>query len=89
MMCLVDMVHVAPADRLHHAGHGIVALRRHQEVYVIAHQHIGVYIAAAIRRSALQAIQIKEIVLVIKETRLPVVSTLDDVLRDAEEIESG
>ena len=55
---------------------------------MVGHEDIGVDRALVLPRSLRQAIEVEAIFFFRKEARLPIVATLDDVLRDVGQIES-
>lgn len=62
--------------------------RRHQQVHVIAHQHISVRSAPETPKRMTQALQVALAIQIIQETRQPVVSPLHHVLGNAEHVET-
>ena len=88
-VAVVDVAHVAPAQRLHHARRLSAGGRRHQQVDVVGHHHIGVHRTAFAQSDLVQLAEVTVMVVVGEEARLPIASTLDDVLRDPGKVESG
>lgn len=66
---------------LHHPGQPAGCIRRHQQVNVIAHQHIGVNPAILLVRVMTQQAQVGDAVAIRKEYGLTIVAALDDMLR--------
>lgn len=56
---------------------------------VVSHQHIRVDGASAMRGCIQQVVSVGGIVLVGSKAHLPIVAALDDVLRNAGNVESG
>jgi len=73
------MPDVAPTQRLHHARQAVDALRRHQKMHVIGHQHIGVNGATMLGGDRDEPVAIADVVLLAIEDRFAVVAPLDDV----------
>lgn len=84
----VYMTHVTPAECLHHAADATDVGRRHEQVDVVGHQHVRMDCAAFAQRDFIEVVQIAPIVAGREEAGLAIVAALDDVLRDAGEIES-
>lgn len=87
-VAVVDVAHVAPAERLHDMAHLARRGRRHQQVHVVGHQHIGVHGAAGAAGDVAQLIEVPQAVDGLEETRLPVVAALDDMLRHVGQVDS-
>jgi len=85
----IHMAHVAPAERLHHATYATEVRRRHQQVDMVGHQHVGMDRATFALCDFVEIAQVTTIVVRREEARLAVVAALDDVLCDAGKIESG
>ena len=88
-IAVVDVAHVAPAQRLHHARHQSAGDRRHQQMDVVGHQHIRVHRTAFAQGDLAQLAEVTVMIGVGEEARLPIVSALDDVLRNTGKVESG
>ncbi len=71
---------VAPPQSLHDARDAAGVDRRHQQVYVVGHEHIGVDRTALAHRDLAKLAPISFVVDFREETRLAVVATLDDML---------
>jgi hypothetical protein len=72
---------IAPAERLHGARQAVLALRRHQQVHVVGHQHIGVHAAAIRVLRRREPVPVKRVVVLGEKDRAAVVAALDDVQR--------
>jgi hypothetical protein len=72
---------VATAERLHGARQAVGAARRHQQVHVVGHQHIGVNGAAAGGGRIREPTAVAVIVGHGKEDRLAIVAALNDMQR--------
>ncbi|GGZ60706.1 hypothetical protein GCM10008101_13350 [Lysobacter xinjiangensis] len=57
-------------------------------MHVVRHQHVGMHVAAVLERRLAELLPVLLIVRIARKAWLPVVATLDDVLRDAWQIES-
>src|SRR5690606_30721652 len=86
---VIDAADVDPADPLHHPADDLAMLRGHQEVDVVGHQHVGMYVAAMAAGMLVQKREIELAVAVFEEAGLPAMSALHDVLGDAWGTESG
>ena len=54
-------------------------------MHVIGHQHIGVHIALMLLRGFAKFLSVVQVIGVIRKAGLPIVATLDNMLRDARE----
>jgi hypothetical protein len=82
------MAHVPPPQRLHHPPDGACVLRRHQQVHVIGHQHVGMHATAEFQARLAQRAQVIAVVVRLEEARLAIVATLHHVLGHARKIKS-
>jgi hypothetical protein len=85
----VELPDVLAAEPLHHAADRARCGRRHQQVDVVVHQHIGVEQAAVGEQRLAQQLAISGAIGIVRETGQAVVAALHDVLRDAGKVESG
>jgi len=56
---------------------------------VVGHEHVGVQVAIMITAGGLQQLQVKPVVILSIETRLPVIAALGDMLRYARQMQAG
>jgi len=85
---VVDVLHVTPADGLHHAREAVRLARGGEQMHVVGHEHEGVNVAAVLVGALLQAVEIEAVVGLRGEGDLPVVAALHDVLRQAGEVQA-
>jgi len=81
LMPVVEPSNKASSERLHRAAKGLVCRRRDQQMDVIRHQHIGMHRKLVLARDFRKPVQIATMISIVDEDRLPVVSSLYDVVR--------
>src|SRR5690606_14753456 len=88
-MAVVEATHVGASDALHHARHTLGGGRREQQMEVVVHQHPRVHRhlvgAGVLEHQCHEQLTIG----VVDHDGLPVVATLDDVVRVAGDGEAG
>lgn len=84
----VELRGVLAAKPLHHAAGRAGCGRRHQQVDVVVHQHIGVEPAIVGEQRLAQQMAVAGAVGIVQETGQAVVAALHDVSRDTGKIES-
>jgi hypothetical protein len=89
VITVVDVADAAPPERLHDAHTASGFCRRHQQVNVIGHEHIGVNGAVFGPHDLAKVVPIALVVDGGEEARLPIVAALYDVARNMGEIETG
>jgi hypothetical protein len=75
----VEILHVTPAERLHHSRWRLPLASRDEQVYVIRHQDVRVNRAARVSAGATQRVQITRAIDVVDETAAAVVTALDEM----------
>lgn len=85
----IELADITPSELLHEAGDGAHVGRRHQEMHVVVHQHIGVKHAPRRRQRLLEEFEISPTIEFVEKTREAVVSALHNMLRNTGKIESG
>lgn len=85
---VVDVPHVASAERLHGAGDACRRGGRHQQMDMIGHQNIRVHHAAFTAGDLAQILQIAHVVDFREEAGTAVVAALDDVLGDTGQVDA-
>lgn len=85
---VVDVPHVASAERLHGASDASWRGGRHHQVDVVGHQDIGVHRAAFTTGDLAQILQVPYVVDLREEAGTTIVAALDDVLGDAGQVEA-
>lgn len=83
------MLHKASADRLQHLAEAISLLRRHQQMDMVRHEHIGMNLTRMLLPSRAQRIEVKKIVILAEKDITSVISPVDDVLRLSGKDKSG
>ena len=84
----VEASHVTPADRLHHARRCAGLGRRREQMHMIGHQDVGVQRATVLAGCFGEFLKVVAVVGIRCETRLPVDTALNDVQRDAGQVEA-
>lgn len=85
---IIEMPHVAPAQRLHQTRYGIIHPRCYQQMDMVCHKDPSVDIDTKPGRPILQPVSIGRDVSIAGEQRLAVVSSLNDVDRIAHRTQS-
>lgn len=85
----IELANVLAAELLHEGGDGARLRRRDEQVHVVVHQHVGMQLAAGGEQRFAQQVAIADAVGIVEEAGQAVVAALDDVLRDAGQVESG
>ena len=85
---VVEMPHIAPADRLHPLAEAVRRRGRGQDVDVVGHQHIGMNGAAGFLRRIAQAVEIKAVIRVGRKCDAPIIAALNQVVRQVRDVET-
>jgi hypothetical protein len=85
---VVDILYVPAADRDQYLRHTHGLLRREQQVNMIGHQHVGMQLAPLTRQRLTQPAEVGGSVLVFEKARRPVVAALDNVQRQAVDVDA-
>src|SRR6185437_17063668 len=88
LMAGVELADVAAAEFLHQASDGTRRRWRQEEVDVVVHQDVGVQRAAGVLQRLVENTQVAVPIAVIQKARQAIVATLDNVLRDAGQVEA-
>ena len=84
----IELADVAASEFLHQASNRADVGRRDQQMNVIVHQHISVQSAACIQQRFAQQGDIALSIVLVEKAGQAVVAALDDVLRNAGQVES-
>src|SRR5438105_7206695 len=87
-MAAVEVLDITLAEIAHERRAALRVARREKQVDVIRHQAIGVQRALRLGREIAKVKQVDEVIAVFPETRLPVVTALNDVYGDVGHDES-
>ncbi len=83
MVLAVEVLDITLSQELHRQPDAVVLVRRHQQVRVVGHQHIGVHRHAVGAGLHEQVAQVPPVIGLRQEARGPVVAALNHVKRDA------
>ncbi len=75
------MANIAAAERLHGAGQAVGGARRHQQMHVVGHQHVGMNRATMVQGGCSEPVVVTAIVLRREEDRFAIVAALDHMQR--------
>jgi hypothetical protein len=89
MVRLVDVLHVAPAQRSHQPGDSLGFRRRQQEVHVVSHLDLGVQRAAGGFARLAQPFAVGEVVFLSEGAGVAVMSSLNDARGKIWEMNAG
>jgi hypothetical protein len=78
-----------PGRRLDEVGNRVGRFRRHQQVEVVRHQHIGMDLHGSKPRRLAKAMEEEEMIALTMEYRLAIVAPVHDVRGNAGEQEPG
>ncbi len=85
----VEIADIPTSDGLHHARDATGFARRHQQMYMIGHQCVGMQYAVVPKCGLAHCLPVANIIGGVGKARLPVVAALDDMLGNAWEIKAG
>lgn len=88
LVVAVDVLDVAPAERLHEAGGPVGGAGRDEQMDVVGHEDVGVDDAAPVGSRFLEPVEVAVIVLLGEEAGLAIDASLDEVLRNSGKLDA-
>ncbi len=81
-MAIIKILRITLRNTLHHARQSARILNGYQQMYMIVHQHISMYLTSIAHSVLTQPLPVDFKIFIDKKTRLPVVPALDDMQRN-------